>query len=111
MDKPFSMQRLDSLEARYNRLNYIKKKYPKLELNDKISMFFSCIYQYQCMLRSIKHNDRENYKIIFNKYINYISFDSDEKSRMSFKNRIWIKLANISLDLTCRIRNLINIGL
>lgn len=111
MDKQFSEQRLDGLEARYNRLNYIKQKYSKLELEAKMSVFFSCIYQYQCMLRSIKYNDRKYYKLILNKYINYIYFNSDEKDRISFKNRIWIKLANISLDLTCRIRNVIKVGL
>ena len=32
MDKSFSMSRLDALEARNNRLNYIKQKFPKFEI-------------------------------------------------------------------------------
>lgn len=111
MDKPFSIQRLDSLEARYNRLNYIKENYPNLELDAKKSLFFSCLYQYQCMLRSSKTGDQEIYINIIKKYIDCINFNKEEKCKLCFKYKVWISLVNISLDFTCKIRNLIKVGI
>lgn len=110
MDKPFSVKRLDALEARYNRLNYIIQNYPNLELESKISLFFSCLYQYQCMLRSISINEKDDCKRIIKRYIDCISFRKDEIRKIGFKNKIWIRLSNISMQSVCIIRNFVKIG-
>lgn len=110
MDKPFSMSRLDALEARNNRLNYIEKKFPKLEIKAKKSLFFSCLYQYQSMLKSEKIGEQKNYEQVIKKYIEYANFNKGEKKTLSLKENIWVNLVSISLDFTCKLRNLIGIG-
>lgn len=110
MDKPFSMSRLDALEARNNRLNYIEKKFPKLEIKAKKSLFFCCLYQYQSMLKSEKIEEQKNYEQIIKKYIEYVNFNRDEKNTLSLKENIWVNLVSISLDFTCKLRNLIGVG-
>lgn len=110
MDKPFSIKRLDALEARYNRLNYIIQNYPNLELGSKISLFFSCLYQYQCMLKSTSVNEKEDCKHIIKRYIDCISFRKDEIRKIKFKDKIWIRFSNISIQYTCIIRNFAKVG-
>ena len=110
MDKPFSMSRLDALEARNNRLNYIKKKFPKLEIKAKKSLFFSCLYQYQSMLKSEKLEEQKKYEQVIKKYIEYVNFNKNEKNTLSLKENIWVNLVSISLDFTCKLRNLIGVG-
>lgn len=111
MDKPFSVQRLDGLEARNNRLKYIQENFPKLTIKAKKSLFFSCLYQYQSMLRSNKVEEQEIYEQAIKKYVDFINFNKDEKNKLSLKDRIWINLVSISLDFTCKLRNLIKIGI
>lgn len=111
MNKSFSIKRLDALEARNNRLKYIKEKFPKLQLQAKKSLFFSCLYQYQSMLSS---DNVENKKICsqsIEKYIYCIEFQKNERKKMIFKEKFWIKLAYMSLDFTCKLRNLMKIGI
>ena len=110
MDKPFSIKRLDALEARYNRLNYIIQNYPNLELKSKISLFFSCLYQYQYMLKSTNVNEKEYCKYIIKRYIDCISFRKDEIRKIRFKDKIWIRFSNISIKYTCIIRNFVKVG-
>lgn len=110
MDKPFSMSRLDALEARNNRLNYIKQKFPKLEIKAKKSLFFSCLYQYQLMLKCEKIVEQRKYEQVIKKYIEYVNFNKDEKNILSLKENIWINLVSVSLDFTCKLRNLIGVG-
>ena len=111
MNKSFSVKRLDALEAKNNRLNYVIKNYPKLELEAKKSLFFSCLYQYQSMIQIRKFDKKDVYIKMIKKYIECINFNKQEKRKLSFKDKIWIGLANISLNLTCKIRNLMKIGI
>ena len=111
MDKPFSMSRLDALEARNNRLNYVQQKFPKLEIKAKKNLFFSCLYQYQLMLISDNVENKEICSQAIEKYIHCIEFHKNERKKMILKDKFWIKLAYISLDFTCKLRNLMKIGI
>lgn len=111
MNKPFSLQRLDGLEARNNRLKYIKEKFPKLQLQAKRSLFFSCLYQYQSMINSSKVENKELCLQRIKIYLYCVNFKINEKKKLSLKERVWINLAYISLDFTCKCRNLMKIGI
>ena len=111
MDKPFSIQRLDGLEARNNRLKYIQKNFPMLTVKAKMSLFVLCLYQYQSMLRSNNVENREIYEQIIGKYINSLDFSKNEKKNLLIKEKIWIGLVSKSLNITCKLRNLIKIGI
>ena len=45
-DKNYSLKRLDGLEARFQRLEYIENSYNDLFFIDKKSFYFCCIYHY-----------------------------------------------------------------
>ena len=111
MDKPFSIQRLDGLEARNNRLKYIQKNFPMLTVKAKMSLFVLCLYQYQSMLISNNVENREIYEQIIGKYINSLDFSKNEKKNLLIKEKIWIGLVSKSLNITCKLRNLIKIGI
>lgn len=111
MNKSFSIERLAGLEARNKRVNYIEQNFPKLQVKAKKSLFFSCLYQYQLILRSSNIKSQKNYSKIIQKYINCITFDKRERFKLNLKDKIWINLAYRSLDFTCKLRNLMKIGI
>ena len=110
MGKPFSLSRIDALEARYRRLNYMKIKFPKLEWKAKKSVFLFALYLYQCMIRTNNVENKEQCKKLIKQYIDNIIFNTKEIKRLSKKEKIWIFMAKISLDFTCKFRNLLKIG-
>ena len=62
----FNIKRLDALEARYKRLQFIEKQYPEYLLQEKVNFVFLCIYFYQVIL---KNKNLEN-SVDEAKYIN-----------------------------------------
>lgn len=110
MGKIYKLNRLDEIEAKYERLKYIEKNYKNLILIAKQDTIFGSLYAYQRLLKDGEESDIEKGKKILSEYINRISFTKRDYSNLNFKNKIWIKLGKISLELTCRIRNFLEIG-
>lgn len=110
MGKVYKLNRLDEIEAKYERLKYIERNYKNLVLIAKQDTILGSLYAYQRLLKDGEKSDIEKGKKILNEYINKVSFTQRDYSNLSFKNKIWIKLGKISLELTCRIRNLLEIG-
>lgn len=107
MGEGYSMKRLDSLEAKQQRLEYLKIHYAALENAGRIELLFSCVYAMQMSLRHLsKQKLKTAKKIIVSTW-----HQSKGNAGMSFKQRIWYSLASISFEGTCRLRNLLEIGL
>lgn len=107
MGEGYSLKRLDSLEAKQQRLEYLKIHYPALENAGRIELLFSCVY---AMQMSLRHLSRQKLKTA-KKIIVSTWHHNKGNAGMSFKQRIWHSLASISFEGTCRLRNLLKIGL
>ena len=98
---------LISIEAKIQRHNYIKINHPELCLQSLNDLWYYLIYIGQKALKSKNKNERKTaikeIKMFLKAYPNkYYKFD---------KTGIWIILANISLNLTCKLRNILKIGI
>lgn len=110
MHSEYSVKRLQAVEAKCERHEYVCKELPELEGESCYNVWFTCIYQGQLALRSINGNE-------CNKVWNYL--DEILKNypiklslcNLNFKNKIWLRLAKISLKKTCLLRNFLKIGL
>lgn len=110
MSKPYSINRLNAIYSRKNRLSYLEDNFPNLVSQGKWSLFFTCIYQCQCLLNS---KDIENiddiYKIICS-YAYSIDFNINDIRNLDIKQKIWFFMARLSLKYSCKIRNYLGVG-
>lgn len=110
MNSKYNLKRLDALEGKFNRLKYIQKN--NLDLVDitKKNFFDSCLYSYQRLIKNKNKKEINKGKKIIKNYISYCDFRREEFINFKFKYKLWIYLSKISLNLTCKIRNLLGIG-
>ena len=106
MGQSYSIKRMDGLEAKQQRLEYLKIYYPTLANTARIDILFSCIYAMQMSLCYLQHKELS----VVKKMIVNTWHRSKGSLKMSLKQRVWYILACISLEGTCRLRNLLKIG-
>ena len=110
MGQGYNLRRLDALEGKWNRLQYIEKRYPELLLQAKLDFFGSCMYTMQCV---IKYMSGEEKRLAIAKIRNY-----NKMCRLSFKEikavqgsaKKYYYLAKINVYLCCKLRADLNIG-
>lgn len=110
MHLQYSTKRLQAVDAKSERHEYISKKFPSLEKESCCNLWFTCIYQGQLILRFLEIREQ---KKAFNYLDNILlKYPSDNKiDIISSKQKIWLKLAKISLRSVCYLRNFLKIGL
>lgn len=107
----YSLKRLDGLEGKEKRFEFIKKYYPSLESTARLNLFYSLCYAYQCCLRSL---GEEEFRIARNKICSMLKKNPIKRSDYmveTLKQKLWIMLYRISLEFTCKLRNNLKIGL
>ena len=103
-------KRLEALKAKEERHKYICEFMPQLKVESLNNLWFTCIYQGQ---RVLKDKNRENLKSVYPQIKRFIKKypQTNLKEITDKKQKIWIILAKISFCGTCKIRNLLKIGL
>lgn len=103
-------KRLEALKAKEERHKYICKFMPQLKTESLNNLWFTCIYQGQ---RVLKDKNKENLKSVYPKIKSFIKKypQINLKDITDKKQKIWIIFAKISFCGTCKIRNLLKIGL
>ena len=111
MGEGYSEKRLHGIYSRKERLDYIQQKFPNIITDAKMSLFFTCVHQYQCLLLSSDSINKVDISQIINSYIKDIEFDKKDIKTLNVKQKIWFYIANISLKKCCKIRNYLKVGL
>ena len=111
MGAAFSLKRLDAAEAKAARLRYLRETMPGLVFPGKKSLFFTCLCLGQLSLRSLDRPERRQAAAYLTRTVQENQFTRTELRQLKPTHRFWVFLSRISLGLTCRIRNLLNIGL
>lgn len=110
MGSAYSLKRLDAVEAKCQRQDYLERHYPTLALHGRISLLFTCLYHGQQALRIMEKPECgkafEYLEIIWNRYSLH-----RYKTDLKFTSRLWLSTASVSLRITCHIRNRLHIGL
>ena len=108
MGEEYSLKRLDAIEAKIQRHAYIKENFPALENISAKDLWFTCIYQGQMALRNL---DGESAKRVI-AYLEKILARMPLPSRPgNLKETVWLIMSNTNLLKTCKIRNILRIGL
>lgn len=107
----YSLRRLDGLEGKERRLEFIKKNYPTLESVARLNLFYSLCYAYQCCLRCLEQEEMNIAKNIIYNMLERNSIKQLDYKNETVKQKIWIIMYRSSLEMTCRLRNALKIGL
>lgn len=111
MGKGYSIKRLDALEAKQQRQQYIDRYFPELSTLAAVNLFSSCIYSGQMTLKYMRGNERKKAKIIINHIKHTNRPDKDIKSILVGTEKIWLELACFNFWGTCLVKNLLGKGL
>ena len=103
--------RIQAIEAKGYRHQYIKEKFPRLTLMSYDCLVMSCIYQIQRVYRTGTKDDVQKVLEYSKKVLRENEFKKRKFRGIHEKQEIWVSMAEISLAFTCRIRNLLKIGL
>lgn len=104
-----STARLQAVEAKVQRQAYVERKFPALTALNLRNLWFSCLYQGQLALREMDQIEAKQVvhylSMVLNKY------PMNDLTGCTAKERFWLLLAEISFDMTCRLRNWMKVGL
>lgn len=112
MGESYSLKRLDSLEAKVARVQYMQVNMSLLVSLAKIDLWFSCIYAKQMLMRFCDRDANDAGSAIINSILKRYPVKLHDVNfiNMRFKQRIWFVLSKISFSGTCWIRNSVKIG-
>lgn len=111
MHKKYNLKRLEALEAQQLRLKYIQNNYTELKDYAEYMLYFACMYHMQMCLKYLDSNSCNKAFQIISQII------SQEYKKFTFVKTIspiqkfWVMAARINFKLTCKIRNLLKIGI
>ena len=111
MGETYSLKRLDALEAKLQRQQYIDTRFPQLSLQAKLNLFGSCIYAGQMSWIHLSGEQRTDAKGKINSIVQQCDISFVECMRVGGSNKVWFTLAEFSFWGTVRLKNLLKKGL
>ena len=109
INETYNIKRLDGLEARYQRMNYLEK-YPEVYGIAKRRLVFNCMYHYQKGIRFLSGAELKILKSKVKEIYQNIPIDKKDIREYTTKEKIWFYISKISFDFVCRIRNKFGYG-
>ena len=104
MHKPFSLKRLQGLQAKQQRLAYLKQNVPSLEYEARVDLFLSCLYGMQGSLHSLKGKKLEEARNLITAVLKEIT-PLELMGGLSLKKRALLFLAQRNFEGICRLLN------
>jgi glycosyltransferase involved in cell wall biosynthesis len=111
MGETYSLKRLDGLEAKLQRQEYIDTKFPRLSLQAKRNLFGSCIYAGQMTLIHLSGEQQSVAKAKINAIVRRCGISLKECFDVGGSNRIWFTMSKLSFWGTCKLKNALKKGL
>lgn len=110
MGTGYNLRRLDALEGKSNRQDYIEKNYPALTEKAKADLYGSCMFAYQCVLKYMSGEEKRQAARIVKKYMRKNTLSFKEINNTNDSSRKYFILAKFNFYLCCKLRAVLNIG-
>lgn len=107
----YSLKRLDAVEAKYERLEYVRHNFTDLQDRAVADFLLTCIYHGQMSLLNLSSDDQKAVFRFLESKIKTCKLQKNIIRTTSIKNLIWFILSKLSLPFVCKIKNLLKIGL
>lgn len=112
MGESYSLRRLDAIEAKCQRLKFLRKEYPELTAAGQIDLLFSCMYHGQLALKALPKKERNQAFAVLEKAVAQCGMPvPEEMKKLPFTHRCWLWLEKVSIPLVCWLRNISKIGI
>lgn len=106
----YNIRRLDGVEARFLRMQYLQK-YEELACLTRQQFAFDCLWHLQCVLRHLKDTQQMKAKRDILVMLERTARVSQKKLKLNLKYRVWYEMLQIMPETTAKIRNSLKIGL
>lgn len=111
MHLSFSLPRLQAVDAKCQRLELLKERFPTLVSRAEINLWYTCLYMGQM---SLLHMNRDDQRQAFEKLSaarKQYPLTDKCKRMLPLKQKVWAVLSDISFVTACRLRNCLKIGI
>lgn len=110
MGEGYSIKRLDGIEAKCLRQDFLNQYYPEISDIGLQNLYFSCIYNGQQALHYLNKKDADQVFEILTNFLSAYPLNRGPLKKQKTSHRIWLQIANKSLVSVCLIRNYLKIG-
>ena len=104
MHKPFSLKRLQGLEAKLQRLEYLQQHIPELVYEARFDLFFTAMFVMQECLRHLKGEELEQARVYIHNLLEQIT-PLEKHPEASGKKNLLLKLAQRNFTGVCKVLN------
>lgn len=111
MHRTFTLERLQAVDAKCQRLELVQNQFPKLCSYARIDLWYTCLYLGQLSLKYMNRIDKKKAFEIIDKAWHKYHVVLDDMCEIPKMQQIWALLTNFSLKNTCRLRNYLKIGM
>jgi len=109
MGEQYSLRRLDAIEAKAQRMCFVQREFPEMTDIAVRDVVFSCMYHGQLAMKALTKDQLGQAMRILKETVGLCG--SVTPKDLAFTNKCWLRLAKINLPLTCKIRNLLGVGI
>lgn len=110
MGEGYSLKRLDGLEAKQQRIQFVAPHFPNLLFSAKRAFWFACIYAGQQFLLKRHNTEKDEGLRRIRELLRLSPIEIDSIPAKISMHSLWLLLASFSLTTTCKIRNFLRIG-
>lgn len=111
MGEQYSLRRLDAIEAKVERQNYLGNYYPELLTYGKINLAFACMFHGQNAIQTLGNNELKKAVHFLVETIRKLDINRKDLLNCTIAHRFWIYFAKHAFVLCCKTRNLLKIGI
>lgn len=111
MGQKYSANRLDAIEAAVQRCQFVPKHYSDLAGLAQGKLIGSCMYHYQLILRNPDVDPDRKYRRWVYEQAQSAGAEWDSAACFSGKQRLWLRMFLAVPMITCKFRNILNIGI
>lgn len=108
MAEKYTPRRLDAIEAKQQRLAFLIKEYPRISEYARKDLAFSCMYHGQLATRDLDVSGR---KAVLAKLKAVLKESTGCCGKMPATHKCWLLLAKLNMNICCKLRNKLGIGL
>lgn len=110
MGTGYSLKRLDSLEAKKQRQQYVELFFPELKVKAKINYYFSCVYAGQMAVKALPSGEFNIARSRINEYVKSCKLQRDEITALTGGSKLWYQILRRNFWFGCKLRNFIGSG-
>jgi len=111
MHLSFSMARLQAIDAKCQRIEFLYKKFPELTSQARINLWYTCLYMGQMALKCLEVKEQKKVFEKIDACLKQYPLTSSDCRGLRIVQRVWVIFSKISYPATCVLRNIMKIGI